>query len=168
MKTAVAYGSSTGKAKRAAEAIQAILGGDLVDVAAAGAADALQAADVLVLGTSTWGAGDLQDDWAAFLPTLEAMDLSGKTVALFGLGDQAGWGDTFVDGMGILYETVVRLGALKVVGTTSRAGYDFVQSRALMGDQFVGLALDEENQSEKTQERIANWAAGVKNALAGK
>lgn len=167
MKTVVAYGSSTGNAKRAAEAIQAILGGDLVDVAAAGAADALQAADVLVLGTSTWGAGDLQDDWAALLPTLEAMDWSGKTVALFGLGDQTGWGDTFVDGMGILHETAVRLGAT-LVGTTSRAGYDFVQSRALVGDQFVGLALDEENQSDKTAERVANWAAGVKNALAGK
>jgi flavodoxin I len=164
MKTVIAYGSSTGNTQTVAEAIRQALDGELVSVASAEAAEKLTAADVLVLGTSTWGLGDLQDDWADFLAKLEAMDLTGKKVALFGLGDQASWGDTFVDGMGILYETVVKCGA-EVVGTVAREGYDFGASRALKGDQFVGLPLDADNQADQTAERIENWTMGLKRAL---
>lgn len=156
MNIAIAYGSSTGNTRTAAEAIHQALGGEIIDVAAADAADKMLAADLLVLGTSTWGVGELQDDWAAFLPTLESLDLTGKKVALFGLGDQASWGDTFVDGMGILYETVVRRGAA-VVGAVAPAGYEFSASRALVDGRFVGLPLDENNQPEKSAERIAAW-----------
>ncbi len=156
MNIVIAYGSSTGNTRAAAEAIHRALGGELIDVAAAEAAEKLLAAALLVLGTSTWGVGELQDDWAAFLPTLENLDLTGKKVALFGLGDQASWGDTFVDGMGILYETVVARGGT-VVGAVAAEGYDCGASRALVDGRFVGLPLDETNQPEKTAERIAAW-----------
>ena len=156
MNIVIACGSSTGSTRAAAEAIHQALGGELIDVASADAAEKMLAADLLVLGTSTWGVGELQDDWAAFLPTLENLDLTGKKVALFGLGDQASWGDTFVDGMGILYETVVKRGGA-VTGAVSTAGYEFSASRALVDGRFVGLPLDENNQPEKTAERIAAW-----------
>lgn len=163
MKIVIAYGSTTGNTQAAAEAVRQALGGDLIDVAAPDA-EAIRTAELLVLGTSTWGFGELQDDWAAFLPTLEGMNWTGKKVALFGQGDQTSWGDTFVDGMGILHETAVKLGA-EVVGKVSREGYACNASRALAGDWFAGLPLDENNQPEQTADRIERWTQELKRTL---
>ena len=139
------------------------LGGELIDVAEA-TEDQLAAADLLVLGTSTWGDGDLQDDWEAFVDTLKSMDLSGKKVALFGLGDQCGFGSTFVDGMALLYEAVSAAGA-EVIGATSSKGYVHQESLAEAGGMFAGLALDEDCQSELTAPRIADWVEVISQAL---
>lgn len=119
------------------------------------------AADLVVLGTSTWGVGDLQDDWAAQLSKLQAADLSGRKVALFGEGDQAGFGDSFVSGMGALAEEAEKKGAT-LVGQWSAEGYTHTASAAQRGDKFVGLALDEMNEADKTADRIAAWTAQVK------
>lgn len=158
MKIGIYYGSTTGTAQSAAEQIRDALGGEVEVCASIGGAsmEELLSCDLLVLGSSTWGCGELQDDWAAALPELRKLDLSGKTVALFGVGDQSGWGDTFVDAMGILYETVKACGA-NVVGAWPTDGYGHSASRAVMGGMFVGLALDDTNQAAKTPERIAAW-----------
>ena len=85
-KTLVVYGSSTGTCQGIADKIGAKLGAEVVDVAnlTDGQVDE---AENLLLGTSTWGAGELQDDWYDGLEKLKALDLNGKTVALFGCGD---------------------------------------------------------------------------------
>ena len=117
-----------------------------------------------ILGTPTLGEGELPENWAAFLPSLDEMDFSGKTIALFGLGDQAEYGHEFVDGMGILYEKFESLGAA-FIGFWPTDGYEYTVSLAELDDQFVGLVLDQDNQSDLTAERLETWIAQVKPAL---
>lgn len=120
--------------------------------------------DVLLLGTSTWGDGELQDDWYNAIKEVKAADLSGKTVALFGCGDSESYCDTYCDGMGILYDKLKNSGCT-IVGSVSADDYSFSSSVAVVNGKFVGLALDEVNESDKTEERIDNWLAGIKNNL---
>lgn len=164
MKTVILYGSSGGNTSDIAEKIKEAYGeATLVDVADAG--EEHLDADFIILGTSTWGIGDLQDDFEDFIDTLEGADLSGKKVALFGLGDQDGYPDTFCDGLGIIYNTVAEK-CDKIVGFTSTSGYEYDESRAEIDDKFVGLVIDEDNQSDLTDERIEKWVEQIKGELA--
>lgn len=160
------YGSTMGNTKDAAVQIRTAFGTDIVKVASiAGAtAEDLNHFDVLILGTSTWGFGDWQDDWAAFQRELIQVDWSCKKVALFGLGDQYGYPDTFVDAMGLLHNVVAARGA-QVVGAWEGQGYDFESSCAHRDGRFVGLALDADNQSEMTGARIREWVQGLRGEL---
>jgi flavodoxin I len=94
--------------------------------------------------------------WEEFLPQLKEVDFSGKTVALFGLGDQDKYPDEFVDAMGEIYHFVVARGAT-VVGAWPADDYDFISSKALVNDEFVGLVLDQENQKALTDTRLDSW-----------
>ena len=164
MKTVkVIYGSTTGNTERVAQRIAEVLGGSAVPVAQAVAADF--EADLLVLGTSTWGLGDIQDDWADGLKKLEAAPLSGKAVALFGLGDQLSYSTTYVDGMGELYDAVQAHGAC-VVGSWPTEGYRHDESKAVRDGAFVGLALDDDNDGGQTEARIAKWCESLRGEFA--
>ncbi|TKG95732.1 flavodoxin [Puteibacter caeruleilacunae] len=162
-KVAVFFGSSTGNTEAAAKQIAAKLEGDVFDVAD-DPADKLGEYDNLILGTSTWGVGDLQDDWEGFISDLESADLSEKVVAIFGFGDSMSYGDSFVDGVGTIYEAVKEK-AKKVVGFTSVDGYEYDCSTAEVDGQFVGLILDEENQSDLSDERIDAWVSQIQPEL---
>jgi flavodoxin I len=153
----VIYATDNGNTQNAATQIASKLGATATDIASASKSD-LEGFDLLILGTPTYGFGDLQSDWEQQISLLKEVDLKGKKVALFGLGDQASYNDTFVDGMGLLYDAVTELGAT-VVGATSTEGYDFSQSHAVRDGKFVGLALDEDNQSDETEQRIDAWVA---------
>lgn len=159
MKTLVLFGSTMGNTEQAAQQIADALGAEVQNVAAAEITE-LMNYDLLVLGTSTWGAGDLQDDWAAVLPQLDAVDLTGKPVAVFGLGDQSAYTDTFVDGMADLQEKAQARGAT-LIGAWPVEGYTFDASRAVTGERFAGLALDADSQPELTDGRIAAWTAQI-------
>lgn len=161
-KIVVVYGSSTDNTKHVANVIAKKLTGNEVkvfDVARISPAD-LEGYTNLILGTSTLGLGDLQDDWDSFLPKLKKLDLNGKVVALFGLGDSSTYSDTFVDGLGILYEALDGKGC-RIVGEVSPEGYTFDDSRAVVDGQFVGLPLDEDNESDQTEDRLDNWIASI-------
>ena len=151
------YGSSSGNTETVAKQIQKGLGADaqIFEVSKA---------NNLILGTSTWGFGDLQDDFEGFMSQIEAANLSGKTVALFGCGDQESYSDTFVNGMGQVWQALQNKGC-KIVGQTSTDGYSFSASDAVVDDKFVGLAIDENNQSDMTDERIAAWVETLKSSL---
>ncbi|SET15798.1 flavodoxin FldA [Prevotella sp. kh1p2] len=160
MKTLVVYGSTTGTAEDIANRIAQQAGGaDVVSAADLTAAD-LTDHDLLILGSSTWGAGDLQDDWFDALPTLTSAPIGGKRVAIFGVGDSAGYPDTFCGSMKALYDAATQAGAT-VVGAVPTNGYSFDDSEAVVDGKFVGLALDETNESDKTDERIASWLAAI-------
>lgn len=163
-KTVIIYGSSTGTCEELAGRIGARLVVD--DVIGVGDLDdsVIASNDNLILGTSTWGAGEMQDDWYDGVRTLRGADLSGKTVALFGCGDSESYPDTFVGGMGELYQAVVGAGA-HVVGAVPVDGYTFDSSDAVVDGHFVGLALDEVNESDKTDARIDAWAAAITPSL---
>ena len=120
--------------------------------------------DKVILGISTWGEGDLQDDWEDVWADFCNIDFNGKTVSLFGLGDQEGYADEFVDALGTLYEQVKDAGA-DVVGFTSSEGYEHDASKAEIDGKFVGLVVDEDNQDELTQERIEQWIINIKTSI---
>lgn len=158
-KTIVIYGSSTGTCEAIAEKIASKLGTDVLNVQDL-TADIIAENENLILGTSTWGAGELQDDWYDGVKLLQAADLSGKVIALFGCGDAESYSDTFVGGMGELYEAVKASGA-RLVGQVDVDGYTFDDSSAVVDGKFVGLPLDDVNEDDKTDSRIDDWLAAI-------
>ena len=160
------YGSSRGNTEGVAKQIQAEFGADnaqVFDVAKA-TKDDLEKFDNLIFGTSTWGFGELQDDFDGFMKQIEAANLSGKTVALFGCGDQESYSDTFVDGMGLVWQSLQGKGC-NIVGQTSTEGYSYSNSQSDVEGKFVGLAIDENNQSDQTADRVKAWVEVLKNAF---
>lgn len=162
-KTIVIYGSSTGTCQSIAEKIAGRLGVDAIDVQGLDAG-VIESSDNLIIGTSTWGAGELQDDWYDGLKLLQGADLSGKTIAIFGCGDCESYGDTFVSAMGELYNGLKDSGAT-FVGRVSTDGYNFSDSEAVVDGEFVGLALDDVNEDDKTDGRIDAWIESIKDSL---
>lgn len=154
-KTIVVYGSTTGTCESIAQTIGDQLGAEVINVSDL-TANQLAEADNIVLGTSTWGAGEMQDDWYDGVNVVKSANLSGKRVALFGCGDSASYSDTFCGGMKELYDAAVAAGAT-VVGAVSTDGYTFDDSDAVVDGQFIGLALDDVNEDDKTSERISAW-----------
>ena len=162
-KTIVVFGSSTGTCEGIAGDIAAKLGTEAVNVSDL-TADVIAENENLIIGTSTWGAGEVQDDWYDGLKTLKAADLSGKTVALFGCGDSASYSYTFCGGMAEIYNAVKQAGA-NVVGAVDASEYSYDDSEAVIDGQFVGLALDNDNEESKTAVRIDAWIAAITPAL---
>lgn len=115
----------------------------------------------IILGVPTWFDGELPNYWDEFVPAIEDLDLKSKKIAIYGAGDQKGYPENFVDGVGIMAELIEKQGA-DIVGFTSVKGYTFEHSKAQKGDQFVGLALDFENQVAMNKERITLWCEQLK------
>jgi flavodoxin I len=168
MKIGIFYGSSTGNTEAAAQAIAKALApaGDitLANIADTASADFANY-DALILGASTWGFGDIHDDWMG-KEDFSKVDLAGKKVAVFGTGDQESFGDTFVDAIGILAKAAEKAGAT-LIGAWPTDGYEYSSSAAERDGAFLGLALDDDNQDDRTAERIAAWCSQLKQELAG-
>ncbi len=162
-KTIVVFGSSTGTCESIANDIAAKLGCEAINVQDFSAAHVADN-DNLILGTSTWGCGELQDDWYDGVKVLEGADLSQKTVALFGCGDSQSYCDTFCGGMSELYKAAKGAGAT-VVGSVDASDYDYEDSEAVVDGKFVGLALDNDNEGDKTSERIEAWISQITPSL---
>ena len=158
-KKAIFYGSTTGTAEEVAGKIGAALGADVFNVTDL-SADKIAEYDTLIFGSSTWGAGELQDDWYDGVKVLKSSNLQGKTVALFACGDSSSYSDTFCDAMGLIYQEIANSGAI-IVGQTPTEGYSFDSSISVVDGKFVGLAIDEVNESNKTDERIAAWVKNI-------
>lgn len=158
--TIVIYGSTTGTCEAIAEKIASKIGASTLNVQNLDS-DVISRYDNLILGTSTWGSGEMQDDWYDGLPKLQNANLSGKTIALFGCGDADSYCDTFVGGMAEIYNGVKDSGA-KIIGAVSVDGYTFDGSEAVIDGKFVGLPLDDVNECEKTDSRIDAWLEQIK------
>ncbi len=165
-KTALIYSFNTKKSEKIAKKIKDEFNDDAIEVVNAEeiTEEKFSSYDQIILGVSTWFDGELPNYWDEFVPAIEDLDLKGKKVAIFGLGDQKGYPENFQDGMGLMAEILEDRGA-EVVGFTSTEGYTYERSRAERGDQFVGLAIDLENQSAKTDPRIADWVKELKKQL---
>jgi flavodoxin II len=118
--------------------------------------------DLVLYGISTWDFGELQEDWESTWDDIKALDLAGKTVAIFGLGDQLGYADWFQDALGMLHDELIVLDC-DVIGYWPNQGYEFTASKALTedGEFFVGLSLDDENQYDQSDERVKQWCAQI-------
>lgn len=156
------YGSSSGDTERVALLVQEKIGfekaviHDIID----STTEDLKKYPFLMMGISTWGIGNVQDDWEVFLPKLKNFNYSGQKIALFGLGDQESYPDTFADALGTLYDVCKSSGFL-IVGEWPVSGYEFIHSKAKRKGKFVGLVLDERNQPELTEERVVSWLKSI-------
>tara|TARA_B110000008_G_C16848778_1_gene515919 strand:+ start:368 stop:889 length:522 start_codon:yes stop_codon:yes gene_type:complete len=165
MKIGLFYGSTTCYTEMAAEKIRGIIGEDLVDIHSVKETPLSFMAnyDLLLIGISTWDFGEIQEDWNELWEDIATTPMKGKVVALFGLGDQEGYGEWFLDAMGLLHDELKTAGAEFVGFWPNDGSYEFEASKALTEDQsqFVGLALDEDSQYELSDERIATWVEQV-------
>lgn len=159
MKIGIIWGSDSGDTEDTTMTMEGKLTSydlEVINVAEASVED-FRKFDLLILGISTWYDGDLQSDWEDFFPTFEKIDFTNKRVAIFGLGDQYGYDEYFIDGVGILAKEILKNGG-EVIGHWSTESYEFVKSKALMNENtFYGLALDEGNQYDLSPERIDKW-----------
>lgn len=157
------YGSETVKTGKLAKKIQAAFGESEVELVAVETAwiDDFKSYQHIILGSSTWFDGELPDYWAELVPALEDIDMTGKKVAIFGLGDQVRYPENFADGVGILAQLFESNGA-QICGLTSPEGYKYTRSKAYRDGAFLGLIIDIENQSSKTKERIEEWVEQLK------
>ncbi|MFA3792835.1 flavodoxin FldB [Aliiglaciecola sp. SL4] len=158
------FGSTTCYTEMAAEKIQSEINElfdapvvelfNIKDVALSKA----QSFDILLFGISTWDFGELQEDWESTWDDIKNLNLKGKTVALFGLGDQIGYADWFQDALGMLHDELAVLDC-EFIGYWPNQGYEFNHSKALTADKshFVGLSLDDENQYDLSEQRISQW-----------
>jgi flavodoxin I len=162
-KTAIIYSYNSKNSGKVAEKIREEFGRD--DIEAVNAEelneDQFLAYDNLILSSPTWFDGELANYWDEFVPALENMDLSGKTIAIFGTGDQWGYPENFGDAVGLLAGIMQSRGA-KIVGETSTNGYTFEKSKAVVNGKFIGLMIDEDNQGQLTDERVKNWVSKIR------
>lgn len=158
------YGSSTCYTEMSAEKIRAQIGANQVGLFNIADTPITTAANYqyLIFGIPTWDYGELQEDWENIWDDIDNIDFNGKTVALFGQGDQVGYSEWFLDALGYLWGKLTALGAT-MVGYWPTTGYQFEQSKALTADgqHFVGLALDDENDFDGSDERIRQWCEQV-------
>ncbi|MEA1879716.1 MAG: flavodoxin [Campylobacterota bacterium] len=166
MAIGIFYGSNGGATESAAEKIKEVLDLDanLHDIADIKMEKFGEYTEIII-GVSTWGEGELQDDWDECFDEFKELDFSGKTVAFFGLGDQDGYEDNFLDAMGILHDAAVEKGANIVGNGWPTDGYEYEESVAVQDGAFVGLGLDEDNQYDETDDRIAKWVEIIKPSM---
>ncbi len=166
-KMAIFYGSTSGITASVATKLHEYFTEEVCDIYSMEedfmGADQMLEYDYLLFGCSTWGSGEVQNDWRdpIFDMSLEKPDFTGKTIALFGAGDCVTHGEQFVSALGTLYDHFKKLGAT-IVGQFPLDGYSYEYSFAVRDDKFVGLPIDEVNESDKTSERIAQWLEIIK------
>nr|WP_307775229.1 flavodoxin [uncultured Cetobacterium sp.] len=161
-KIGIFYGTTSGITAGIVDEIEFYLRGEECEVfdVAEGIAS-MNELENLILVSPTYGVGELQKDWENIFEEFKSLDFTGKVVGIVGVGNQFAFGESYVGAMKHLYDAVVAKGA-KVVGFTSTEGYQYEETEAVVGDKFVGLALDESNQDNETPDRIKAWIEEIK------
>ncbi|RUT78648.1 flavodoxin [Ancylomarina longa] len=157
------YGPEGGNVENVAKVIASKIDSSLFTLHKVKDADAelLSSYSCIILGLSTlgkhnWSSDNSGNDWDNFLPKLKGLDLKGKKIAIFGLGDHIAYADFFVDSMGDLAQIIEQTGG-NLIGKVSGDGYEFNESRAFDDGEFVGLPLDEDFESDLTDKRVSKW-----------
>jgi flavodoxin long chain len=169
-KTALIYWPKKGNVESTAAKISALFDTGSIDVFTISEADPqkLSDYDLLIFGGSTIGADNWEDThttkWYSFFESMKKQNLSGKIAAIYGLGDQILYPEHFVNGMSVIRDELSNTG-LRFVGAWPAEGYEHTDSKSLEGDNFIGLALDDDQQPELSDERISKWVALLKSEL---
>jgi len=123
-------------------------------------ADKILEYDKIIFGNSSIYNGSnlavVDKNWKSFLNELQKIDLTGKKVAIFGLGNHLTYPAHFVDSIGYLANFLEERNA-KIYGKVVDEGYEYRDSKALRDGFFMGLPLDEETESDKSEGRIDCW-----------
>merc|ERR1719317_1770708 len=120
-----------------------------------GEAAGLEAEDV-----GDYGAEDLAE-FDGIIDEIKDVDLSGKTVAVFGVGDSGSYGDNFCDGIEEWNSTFAAAGA-KLIGYVDSSNYAHSESKSDQGGKFLGCPFDEDNESDQSEERATAWVEQLK------
>lgn len=165
------FGPLKGSVHRVSEKVKTALGEQNVEMISVNDATAsdLEKFDKIIFGISTvgketWDSNYSNTDWSKFFPNISKVDYSGKTVAIFGLGDHVTYSSHFVNAMGVLAKELLKNGAT-IVGKVDPSSYEFDESEAIIDGMFIGLPIDEDFQPELTDERISNWVNSIKPAF---
>lgn len=165
------FGPEKGSVHRVAEKVKAALGEQQVEMISVNDAvlSDLEKYDLIIFGISTvgketWDSNYSNTDWSKFFPNISKVDFSGKTVAIFGLGDHITYSSYFVNAMGMLAKDLQNNGAT-IVGQVDPSGYEFDDSEAIFDGKFIGLPIDEDFEPELTDERVSNWINSLKPAF---
>lgn len=162
MSVAIIYGSNLGNTAEIAKLIAKELGINeehVYDVNDIKPQD-VNHYDKFILGTSTWGVGDMQDGWLDF--DFKKFDLKNKTVALFGLGDSQIYAFTFCNGLAKLHRAIQGQKEMKIVGQVDPKNYTFSESEAIIKGKFIGLVLDYDNYPDQAIEQTKKWVEEIK------
>jgi flavodoxin I len=162
MKARIYYGSTIGDTESIAQLLGNKLNIEVLPISQG--IKNIDHLDLILLGSSTWGYGELQDDWSDKISDLKEINLSGKKIGIFGTGDQESYPDTFCDALGILAKLVKDAGG-QIIGMTSKENYNFIESKALEDNKLVGLALDVNNQDDMTPSRVEEWINQLKKEI---
>jgi len=166
-KTALIYWPKKGNVESTAAKIAAYFDNNTIDVFTISEIEPekLSDYDFLIIGGSTIGADNWEDThtsrWYRFFEDLKSINLQGKTAAIYGLGDQVLYPEHFVDGMAVIRDEFIAAGA-KIIGKWPTEGYEHTDSKSVDGEFFIGLALDDDQQHDLSNERIHKWVAGLK------
>lgn len=164
-KIGIYYGSTSGNTQEVAENIAKKLDIDSADIHDVAKANAdFSTYDTVLFGASTLGYGDLQDDWDDYIDKVKGANLEGKKVALFGCGDSVSYSDTFCDAIGKIYNAIKDKGC-QLIGQVGVEGYTYDGSEAIVNGQFIGLPIDNDNEYDQTEQRIACWTEDLKKAI---
>jgi len=170
MSTGIFYSTIGGDTGRVARLIGDAAGGvAAVEIENASPGDVTRH-DRLIVGSPTWNTGADQqrsmtawDQW--LYDELPKLDLTGKKLAVFGVGDQMGYTFNYCDAVGELYDTFTARGVDAAYGRTSTEGYAAVESKALepgSEDRWLGCLFDEVNQSDQSEGRASKWVAQLR------
>lgn len=169
------FGTETGTTRLIAKKIYKLLGDDVaakpINVNRITADDMLQY-DALILGTPSYGVGDipglsagcLERNWEEFLAQLGSPDLSGKRIAMFGLGAQERYAERFASSLIALYNVFAGFGA-EMIGDWPIDDYSFEHSASVVDGRFVGLVIDQRTQGMLTEARLKTWVGQIKPQL---
>ena len=172
MAVGIYFATTTGKTEDIAERLHDILPSaespkDLADVSDVNEFTSL---DGIICGIPTWNTGADSERsgtaWDTLLEDIGSLNLNGKKVAIFGLGDSSTYTENFCDAMEELHSYFVKAGA-SMVGYVSKSDYTFEESKSVIGDSFCGLPLDEDSESDMTDDRLVNWSTQLKKEMAG-
>ena len=165
------FGPLKGSVNRVAEKVKTAFGEQNIDMISVNDASAenLESYDKIIFGISTvgketWDSDFSNTDWSKFFPNISKVDYSGKTIAIFGLGDSVTYSNHFVNAMGVLAKELQKNGAT-IVGKVDPSSYEFDESEAIFDGMFIGLPIDEDFQPELTDERVSNWVDSIKPAF---
>lgn len=160
-KIGIFYGSTTGNTAYVASKVAEALGVESKDVhdVANTAPSALGDYDVILLGCSTWGEGELQSDFADFIDGIEQLSLTGKKIAIFGCGDET-MGRTFGAALGEIYRRMQHTGAT-FIAPGDADGFDNNAEAEKVDGKYVGMLIDETNHPELTDAKIKAWAKEI-------
>ena len=167
-KVGIFFGPEGGATEKIAKMIQNELGAtntDLIPIKNSKAEDVDRYENIIfgssTLGNEIWDSRRSKPEWDNFSPELDKINYKGKVFALYGLGDHISYARFFADSMGIIAKRMLLKDA-KIVGGCDAKDYEFEQSEAFIDGRFIGLPIDEEFDSEKSQERVKQWVAVIK------